>query len=78
MRVHLRRPCLSSAAGPLASVASRPASRGPENGGIVVGKRGKDNDDNSDDLLPGQPYEPPKEPPSGDGTSPQGEGEHRK
>jgi hypothetical protein len=30
------------------------------------------------DSLPGQPWSPPKEPPTPDGGSPEGEGERRK
>lgn len=31
-----------------------------------------------DDSLPGQPWNPPEEPPSPDGGSPEGDGKHRK
>ncbi|MFH8775673.1 hypothetical protein [Streptomyces sp. NPDC017958] len=31
-----------------------------------------------DDDLPGQPWNPPEEPPSPDGGSPEGDGKHRK
>ncbi|MFF5407668.1 hypothetical protein ACFY8K_32990 [Streptomyces misionensis] len=33
---------------------------------------------NGDDNLPGQPWNPPQEPPSPDGGSPEGDGKHRK
>ncbi|MFJ4328156.1 hypothetical protein ACIP3A_34310 [Streptomyces tricolor] len=31
-----------------------------------------------DDNVPGQPWTPPQEPPSPDGSSPEGDGKHRK
>ncbi|MFE0423690.1 hypothetical protein [Streptomyces sp. NPDC058953] len=32
----------------------------------------------SNDSLPGQPWTPPQEPPSPDGSTPEGDGKHRK
>ncbi|MGW4907364.1 hypothetical protein [Streptomyces hyaluromycini] len=34
--------------------------------------------DGDDDNTPGQPWTPPEEPPSPDGSAPQGDGKHRK
>ncbi|MDF3290796.1 hypothetical protein [Streptomyces silvisoli] len=34
--------------------------------------------DGGDDSTPGQPWQPPQEPPSPDGGSPEGDGKHRK
>ncbi|WP_335937062.1 hypothetical protein [Streptomyces sp. PTD5-9] len=31
-----------------------------------------------EDNLPGQPWQPPQDPPSPDGGSPEGDGKHRK
>jgi hypothetical protein len=31
-----------------------------------------------DDNVPGQPWTPPQEPPSPDGSGPEGDGKHRK
>lgn len=31
-----------------------------------------------DDNTPGQPWQPPQDPPSPDGSSPEGDGKHRK
>ncbi|GAA0480291.1 hypothetical protein ACFQ2B_39330 [Streptomyces stramineus] len=42
-----------------------------------MGKRDK-GDDDKDDMLPGQKCEPPKEPPTPDGASPEGDGKRRK
>jgi hypothetical protein len=36
------------------------------------------NTQGDDDPLPGQPWTPPKEPPSPDGDAPEGDGKHRK
>ncbi|MFF3499651.1 hypothetical protein [Streptomyces sp. NPDC003247] len=33
---------------------------------------------NGDDGHPGQPWQPPQDPPSPDGSSPEGDGKHRK
>ncbi|MFF5443159.1 hypothetical protein [Streptomyces achromogenes] len=30
------------------------------------------------DTMPGQPWQPPQDPPSPDGSSPEGDGKHRK
>ncbi|WP_268867556.1 hypothetical protein [Streptomyces blattellae] len=34
--------------------------------------------DGDDDNTPGQPWQPPQDPPSPDGSSPEGDGKHRK
>lgn len=34
--------------------------------------------DGDDDNAPGQPWQPPQDPPSPDGSSPEGDGKHRK
>ncbi|MET7764784.1 hypothetical protein [Streptomyces sp. NPDC005336] len=35
-------------------------------------------DGGDDDKAPGQPWQPPQDPPSPDGSSPEGDGKHRK
>ncbi|MBB1252859.1 hypothetical protein H3146_05690 [Streptomyces sp. OF3] len=37
-----------------------------------------DGDDDGDDKAPGQPWPPPQDPPSPDGSCPEGDGKHRK
>lgn len=31
-----------------------------------------------EDTVPGEPWEPPQDPPSPDGSAPEGDGKHRK
>ncbi|MEU5160969.1 hypothetical protein AB0G74_15360 [Streptomyces sp. NPDC020875] len=39
---------------------------------------GEGESDGGGDNLPGQPWTPPQEPPSPDGSTPEGDGKHRK
>lgn len=42
-----------------------------------MGNHGKDDNGDDEDMLPGQPWQPTDEPTT-DGSSPEGNGQHRK
>ncbi|MFE9610159.1 hypothetical protein [Streptomyces sp. NPDC006012] len=44
---------------------------------VRIGPAAQDGDVGDDDH-PGQPWQPPQDPPSPDGSSPKGDGKHRK
>lgn len=45
---------------------------------VRTGSSGGSGNDGGGDKLPGQPWTPPKEPPQPDGSTPPGDGTHRK
>ncbi len=62
---------------------SHPASTEPDDREIEEGTHVRidphpRNTGTGDDDAPGQPWQPPQEPPSPDGSSPEGDGKHRK
>ncbi|MDT0450750.1 hypothetical protein [Streptomyces hesseae] len=66
-------PCVGRTRVDTVPACDRPST----NGGRDMGNHGKDDNGDDEDMLPGQPWQPTDEPTT-DGSSPEGNGQHRK